>query len=66
MRFVFNFIVFGLIFYLIWLYQPDLFQVLVSIAARCVAFAQSFIQRVIEGVDTEQAAKAVSYYSLAT
>lgn len=59
MRFVLNFIIFGLLFYLLWIYQPDLFKILVSIAANVVAFIRSFIQRVIEGVDTEQAAQAI-------
>ena len=62
MKFVGNFIVFGLIFYLLWTYQPEVFLFLVGMADRLVAFAESFFYQVIRGVDPEdQGAQAIFY-----
>lgn len=38
MRFILNFIFFGVLFYLIWLFFPDAFKTLVSWADQIVAF----------------------------
>lgn len=38
MRFIFNFIFFGILFYLIWLFFPEAFSTLVSWANHVVAF----------------------------
>lgn len=54
MRFLGNFIVFGFVFYLISMYQPELFQLLVVTAERSLAFAKSFLARVIEGMNNRE------------
>lgn len=60
MRFIGNFIVFGLIFYLIYFYQPDFFSFLVGLAERSVLFAKSFFSRVVEGMNEGPVPTAVS------
>ncbi len=45
MRFIFNFILFGIIFYLIYLFFPDVFATLVSWANKTVEFFKEvFVQ----------------------
>jgi predicted PurR-regulated permease PerM len=48
MRFILNFIFFGILFYLIWLYFPDAFQTLVSWANHTVAFFRDLMNSAIE------------------
>jgi len=43
MRFIFNFIFFGILFYLIWMFFPDAFLKLVSWADQIVAFLRDLI-----------------------
>lgn len=43
MRFIFNFIFFGILFYLIWLVFPDAFKTLVSWADQIVAYFKELI-----------------------
>jgi hypothetical protein len=43
MRFIFNFIFFGILFYVIWLIFPDAFKVLVSWADHVVLFLKNLI-----------------------
>lgn len=43
MRFIFNFIFFGILFYLIWMFFPDAFLRLVSWADQIVAFFKDLI-----------------------
>ena len=43
MRFIFNFIFFGILFYLIWLVFPDAFRTLVSWADHVVAYFKELI-----------------------
>lgn len=40
MRFIFNFVFFGILFYLIWMFFPDAFLTLVSWADHVVAFVK--------------------------
>ena len=54
MKFVVNFIVFGLIFYALYTYAPDLFQSLVHAADKTLAFLQSFFQTVIENMSLDK------------
>lgn len=44
MRFIWNFIFFGILFYLIWMFFPDAFLTLVSWADHVVAFFRDLIQ----------------------
>lgn len=41
MRFIVNFIFFGILFYLLWLYFPEAFQTLVSWANHVVTFIKN-------------------------
>lgn len=43
MRFIFNFIFFGILFYLIWLVFPDAFKTLVTWADQIVAYFKEVI-----------------------
>lgn len=43
MRFIFNFIFFGILFYLIWMIFPDAFMTMVSWADHIVAFFRDII-----------------------
>lgn len=43
MRFIFNFLFFGILFYLIWMFFPDAFLKLVSWADSIVAFFKDLI-----------------------
>lgn len=44
MRFILNFIFFGLLFYLLWLYFPDAFQKLFSWAQTVVDYVVKLVQ----------------------
>lgn len=48
MRFVFNFIFFGILFYLIWLYFPDAFKTLVEWASTIFEFVRHLVLTAIE------------------
>lgn len=48
MRFIFNFVFFGLLFYLIWLFFPDAFHTLVGWVANIYEFLKNLI---MAGVD---------------
>lgn len=48
MRFILNFIFFGILFYLIWMYFPDAFSTLLSWANHVVAFFREIITQVWE------------------
>lgn len=43
MRFIINFLFFGILFYLIWMYFPDAFKTLVSWAEQIVVFFRDLI-----------------------
>ena len=43
MRFIFNFIFFGILFYVIWLMFPDAFKTLVSWADQIVLFIKALV-----------------------
>jgi len=43
MRFIINFLFFGILFYLIWIYFPDAFKTLVSWADQVVVFFRDLI-----------------------
>lgn len=49
-NFIFGFVFFGVLFYLIWVYSPDFFKQLVFWAERSVAFMQSFLERILDGM----------------
>lgn len=46
MRFILNFIFFGILFYLIWMFFPEAFKTLVSWADNVVAFFRDLIMGV--------------------
>jgi hypothetical protein len=48
MRFVFNFIFFGLLFYLIWQYFPDAFKTMQEWAGEIVNFCHDLIVQLID------------------
>lgn len=52
MRFIFNFIFFGILFYLIYVYFPDPFHMLVSWADAIVTFAKETFHVVVEKVQS--------------
>jgi hypothetical protein len=52
MKFIFNFVFFGILFYLIWLYFPDAFTTLVSWAGKTFDFLKNLIQNLIEKINT--------------
>lgn len=54
MRFIFNFIFFGILFYIIWLYFPDAFKTLVDWASNTVAFLKNLVQTAMEKVHETQ------------
>jgi hypothetical protein len=43
MRFILNFIIFGIIFYLIWMFFPEAFQKLVTWTGDVVTFVKNFV-----------------------
>ncbi|CCB87545.1 MULTISPECIES: hypothetical protein [Parachlamydia] len=51
MRFIFNFIFFGILFYLIWLYFPDAFKTLVEWASNTFDFFKHLVQTAVEKVN---------------
>lgn len=51
MKFILNFIFFGILFYIIWLYFPDAFKTLVDWASNTVAFFKGLIQTALEKVN---------------
>lgn len=55
MRFVFNFIFFGLLFYVIYLFFPEAFRVLVSWADTAVAFLKDLGGQLYEKLETWKA-----------
>lgn len=54
MRFIFNFIFFGLLFFIIWQYFPDAFSTLVSWAASVFNFLKDTIQTIIHKLTPEK------------
>lgn len=52
MRFIFNFIFFGILFYLISVYFPEPFHTLVSWADAIVTFGKEALQVILEKVGT--------------
>ena len=54
MRFILNFIFFGILFYLIWVYFPDAFTTMVSWADTIVTFIKDVFQLVVDklGIST--------------
>lgn len=50
MRFIWNFIFFGILFYLIWMFFPDAFMTLVGWANHIVAFFRDLFSGVAEKV----------------
>ena len=52
-RFIFNFILFGALFYLIWHFFPDAFATLVTWVKALVEFVQQFFTDLFNRVSTE-------------
>jgi len=50
MKFIFNFMFFGLLFYVIWLYFPDAFHTLQSVAETVVAFIKEALNTISEKI----------------
>ena len=50
MRFIFNFIFFGILFYLIYVYFPEPFHTLVSWADAIVTFAKETFNALLERI----------------
>jgi hypothetical protein len=50
MRFILNFIFFGILFYLIWMFFPEAFTTLVSWANHIVAFFRDLFMGITEKV----------------
>ena len=48
MRFIFNFIFFGLLFFIIWHYFPDVFTTLVSWASKTFDFLKELANELID------------------
>lgn len=69
LRFVFNFILFGILFFLIWHFFPEAFNTLVSWAASIVDFLDKLFaglfQKAVESTkDVKEEIKAVSTFFL--
>lgn len=58
MRFILNFIFFGLLFYLLWVYFPEAFKTLVQWASAVFNYLQHLFQNVINSVHSSGAAPA--------
>lgn len=52
LRFLFNFIFFGLLFFIIWQFFPDFFQKLVAWATAVVQFIENLVTMLIEKVNS--------------
>jgi len=52
MRFIIGFIFFGLLFYAIWLYFPEAFQILTSWAAAIFDFFKDVIEKITGKADS--------------
>ena len=50
MRFIFNFFFFGLLFYIIYLFFPDAFHTLVSMADKSYEFLRDLFQGLVEKI----------------
>lgn len=50
MRFIFNFIFFGILFFIIWQYFPETFHTLVTWASSVFAFLKDLVQSIIEKI----------------
>lgn len=51
MRFIFNFIFFGILFYLIFLFFPEVFKTLVSWAEHTYTFLKSIVDQLVGKVE---------------
>ena len=51
MRFIFNFIFFGILFYIIYLFFPDAFQTLVSWVSQIYTFLRDLIMQLVNKVE---------------
>ena len=51
MRFIFNFIFFGILFYIIYLFFPDAFQTLVSWVSQIYTFLRDLIMQLVKKVE---------------
>jgi len=49
-RFIFNFVLFGILFFLIWNYFPDAFATLVNVAKVTVEFLRDFFTQLWERI----------------
>lgn len=59
MRFIFNFIFFGLLFFIIWQYFPDAFSTLVSWATTVFNFLRDIVTTIIHKFTAEKASHEV-------
>lgn len=59
MRFIFNFIFFGLLFYLIWLYFPEPFHTMQGWAASIVDFVKDLAQQLFAKMQSGSTAHPV-------
>jgi len=64
MRFVFNFIFFGLLFYIIWFYFPEAFQTLVSGASSVYQFLHDLVVAIVDKVRQGTGGKGAEQESL--
>lgn len=65
-RFLFNFILFGLLFYALWVFFPDAFNKLTSWAAGLFTYISDFVERVTHDLnkkpETVPTAPAILWY----
>lgn len=52
MRFIIGFIFFGLLFYSIWFYFPEVFQTLVSWVAKIFDLIHQLVQAIVEKISS--------------
>lgn len=50
LKFIFNFIFFGILFYVIWQFFPDAFNTLVSWAGHVVDFIVAVVQSIVNAI----------------
>ena len=55
MRFILNFIFFGILFYVLWIYFPDVFHTLQGWAASTVEFFKHLFQVIMEKLNSMSA-----------
>jgi hypothetical protein len=59
-RFIFNFIFFGILFYVIYLFFPEAFHTLVSWADQVVNFFKELVQNISDRIGVQKPSDVVS------